>query len=266
MAVPFDVLINIIEKHFPISCAYDWDNSGIQLKLSDEVSGVLIALDLTPMVVQEAIDKGCDMILTHHPALFRHVKKLVIDDPVTGTVLKAAKAGISIYSAHTSCDCAPEGLNYELAKVLSLRSPEIFAIDGCQHESGGLGVKGLLHKKMNETELIEHIKTSLGVSSVRCAGIKGEFEKIAVIGGSAGEFYAEAVKQGIDVLITGEAKHNEFVEAYVSGVLLIAAGHYDTEKMFLNLAERKIRQTIIDEGCSLKVEIAYTGDLVTFVQ
>ena len=266
MAVPFNVFTHMVEEHFPLSCAYSWDNSGAVIKLSDEVSGVLIALDLTEGVLDEADKKGFNLILTHHPPIFNAVKRLTSEDPVTSAVLKSVKLGISVYSAHTSCDCAPNGLNFELGRTIGLDCMRIFAQDGCEFPGGGLGVCGELGGMLSESEVVELVKKNLGLKMVRCSNVRGSFGKAAVIGGSGGEFYAEAARQGIRVLITGEAKHNEFVEASECGVLLIEAGHYETERVFMPLVRRILNKSITDRGIALEVEIAQEGIISAFVQ
>ncbi len=265
MSVPFDELVSLIEKRFPLTCAYEWDNSGVQVKLSDDISGVLVTLDLTPGAVDEAVSKGCNFILTHHPPIFRAIKGLSCDDPATGALIKAIRQGINVYSAHTSCDCAPEGLNFELAEKLGLKNTRVFANDGCAFPGGGIGAAGCFAEPLSETEIAALVKEKLGAKAVRCSNVRGRFQTAAAVGGAGGDLYREALRQDIRVLITGEAKHNEFVEASACGVLLLAAGHYETERLFSDLAVRALKTDAADKKIQLKIIAAQEKEVSSSV-
>ena len=118
--ITFAQFTEIVEQLAPLKYAYEWDNSGVQAHVHDEVSKVLVCLDMTKDTLREAKEKGCDTILAHHPVLFRQVKNLEKNHVVTGLIVDAVRNGINVYSAHTSFDCAPGGINDLLAEKLGV--------------------------------------------------------------------------------------------------------------------------------------------------
>ena len=133
-------IINIIEEFAPLGIQEKWDNSGLCIgSPEDEVTSVLMGLDCTPELVDEAIACGADMIVTHHPLIFSGLKKISSDDLVGAAVIKAIKAGISIYAAHTNADKVIAGVSGAMAAKLGLENVTILDEDG---EGTGLGVVG----------------------------------------------------------------------------------------------------------------------------
>ena len=256
MAVSFEKFAEIIEQAAPLACAYPWDNSGKNVRLSDTVKKVMLTLDVTGAVIDQAIENGCDAILSHHPLLFRETKKLDIDDPVTGLVIRAVRAGISLYAAHTSYDCAPGGLNYALADQLGLKAPEIFVPEQSSIAGTGLGVVGDLPREMDLDGIVGHVAKALGQDHPRHNGISGKFTRAAVIGGAGGEFFREAKLAGAQVLITGEAKYNHFIDAAQMGILIVEAGHFETERIFIEKMRAHLTEYIKNEGQQLEIVAA----------
>ena len=116
-----------MEELAPLRYAYDWDNSGVNLYLHDDVERILVCLEVTPAVVEEAAALGCDTIVCHHPMVFRPIKGLRKADPVENLVLAAVQARCNVYAAHTSFDCAPKGMNAVLAEKLGLTRQRLLA-------------------------------------------------------------------------------------------------------------------------------------------
>ncbi len=256
MAVSFDRFTDIIETAAPLGCAYPWDNSGRNIRLSDTVKKVMIALDVTESVIAQAEEQGCDTILSHHPLLFRETKKLDIDDPITGLVIRAVRSGISLYAAHTSYDCAPDGLNYKLGEKLGMQDLSIFVPERGSIDGMGLGVVGDFAEPMSADALIARVGLALGQDHPRHNGISGEFTRAAVIGGAGGEFFREAKQAGAQVLITGEAKYNHFIDAAQMGILIVEAGHFETERIFIESMKAHLSEFIKNEGLELEIVAA----------
>lgn len=230
MSVAIEKVVEGIELIAPKELAYDWDNTGLLLRCADKVKSILITLDVTHEVVEEAILLGCDMILSHHPVIFTPIKKLSMAEPTQSVVMRMVKAGISLYSAHTSFDRAQAGMNDVLANKLDLR--DIKTVDG---DGEGLMRTGFLPKPMSTLQLAEYIKKTFNIKYLKTSSTKCDIiGKVAVIGGSGGDFVSAANKAGATALITGEAKHHHFIEAQAMGVLLVEAGHYDTERFFVD--------------------------------
>lgn len=228
MPVKTDELINVIESIAPKELAYEWDNSGMQIRCSEEINKVLIALDVTAEIAEEAKEKGCDMIVSHHPLFFESFKSIDCGSAAHAVAARLIKYGISVYSAHTSYDRAEGGIG----DILALR----LGLEGISVESGGgegLMRTGVLSKPLRKSEFLEHVKSALKVKMLRVSDTDIDtIEKVAVVGGSGGNFIRAAKMAGTQALLTGEAKHHHFIEAAESGVLLVEAGHFETERHF----------------------------------
>lgn len=228
MPVKVNELINVIESIAPPELAYEWDNSGVQIACSEEISGVLVTLDITAETVSEAKQKNCDMIVSHHPLFFESVRSIDYNYPGHAVAIELIKYGISVYSAHTSYDRAAGGVGDILALKLGL---EDIIAEPCGGE--GLMRTGTLSKAMGKGEFIEHIKRALTVKTLRVSKTEvGTIKNVAVVGGSGGNFNRAAKDAGAQALVTGEAKHHHFIEAAANGVLLVEAGHFETERYF----------------------------------
>jgi len=256
MSVSYEKFVHIVEQAAPMDCAYPWDNSGSTVRLSDSVQKVLLTLDVTQDVIRQAEELGCDMILSHHPLIFREIKKLDIDDPITGLVLRTIRSGISLYAAHTSYDCAADGLNFALADALGMEEQEVFLPEECRMEGAGLGVMGNFSQEMDRESLLMHISEKLGQKHPRFNAVDGKYSRAAVVSGACGEFFREAKQKNIGVLITGEAKYNHFIDAAQMGILLIEAGHYETERMFIQKMAAHLTEYIKEEGIDLEIACA----------
>lgn len=219
--------------------------------MADSVSRVMLTLDVTENVLDQAERQNCDLILSHHPLIFREVKKFDYRDPITGLLLRAARGGISLYVAHTSYDCARNGLSYALAKKMGMKELAVFLPEESAVEGAGLGVTGSFPREMSRKELLENVCVTLGQLHPRHNGIEGNFSRAAVVSGAGGEFFPEAKRAGIEVLITGEAKYNHFIDAAQAGVLLIEAGHFETERMFIEEMAAYLSKQIKNEAVSI---------------
>ena len=230
MPVTIDEFVRLVEKIAPPELACGWDNSGLLLRCGETVDRVLIALDATMPVADEAVAGGFDMILVHHPTLFSPVKALDHRKPTDAVVMKLLRSGISLYAAHTTFDKAAGGINDMLAKKLGLVDVRV-----APGPDDDLMRMGELKQPMDKDAFLAHVKHSLGEDMVRASGWqRGQVSTVAVLGGSGGDFVAAAKAVGADALVTGEAKHHHFIEAAAYGVLLIEAGHYATEHGFVD--------------------------------
>ena len=226
---------DVVENYAPLKAAYDWDNSGWNICCHEEIRSILVCLDVTYAVLEEAKRIGADTILSHHPLLFHAPGKWMYDDPVCGVAMEAVRAGINIYCAHTSFDCAPQGLNIVLAQKLGCSEIVPLAVERYDDQSRPLmiaGTVGVLPQTMSAEQAANYIKQKLGAAAVNMVGTEKPIVKVACVGGSGGDFMAETVRAGADALITGEVKHNMYQEARNLGIALFEAGHYDTEVLF----------------------------------
>ena len=199
----------------PLELAEDWDNPGLLVDCGRPVGRILTCLDITGPVVREAQEKGCDLVVSHHPVIFRPLKALQ-EGQVPCLLLKA---GISAICMHTNLDAAPGGVNDTLAQRMGLREVEPFA--------EGMGRIGWInemsaHQLAQETARVLHAR-------VQWADGGKPIRRLALITGSGGSMLEDAIRAGADALLTGEASHHAALDALAAGVTLVAAGHYATE-------------------------------------
>ena len=225
-------IIDALERFAPLPLQDDYDNSGLQVGTTEtEVSGVLLCLDVTRQVVDEAMRNGCNMIVSHHPLLFRPLKRLT-DDPIGSIVMDAVRAGITIYASHTNLDNASKGVNMRIAQVLGLSS--VKPLDE-QPDGNGAGIIGLFKEPMTEQELLALIKQKFGTKCIRHNGDLGrKISRMAVCGGSGAFLTDKAVEQGADAFMTGEIGYHRFF-GYDGVIKLIEAGHFESEQFTVDL-------------------------------
>lgn len=226
--------LQIMERLAPRELALDYDNPGLIVGSEEtEVDRVLVALDCTPAVVDEAAENGCGLVLTHHPLMFRAVKRIAPDDPLTAPVYKLIRNGIAMFAAHTNLDSAEGGVNTALCRALGIRNerpvpPEnLCRVGELENEMSFIGFAKLVERALD--------------TKVRAAGSERPVRRVMVCGGSGGSEYPLAAAVGADVLVTGECKHNEAIEALNAGVNVIAAGHFETERIVLAPLVERLR-------------------------
>ena len=219
-------IIQIIEGFAPLSVQEGWDNSGLCVgSPEDEVTSVLLALDCTPALVDEAIACGADMIVTHHPLVFSGLKKISPEDMVGEAVIKAIKAGISIYAAHTSADKVLEGVSGAMAARLGLENVTVLDMDG---ESTGLGAVGDFPEPISAEQAIARVKEKFALKAMKTSKpIDGMISRVAMCGGSGGSLIAAARRSGAQLYISGDISYHNFFTP--EGFMLMDIGHYESE-------------------------------------
>ncbi len=360
MSVTLEQMGTLLEDLAPRVFAEEWDNSGFNVNLhQSNIKSVMICLDVTREVIEQATEKKCGLIVSHHPLLFRAIKQ-VDTDSYEGRCLKMLiENGISLYCAHTSMDSAPEGINTWLADVFELQNRrylqagltqhfyevavhvpreqadavrramtsagagELGNYSGCtfnvigegtflpgvgaapyigregqmeqveevrisavcaadklddvlravrgvhpyeqsaisvfrteepQKLRSGLGIVGDLPQKLRAKEVLDRLKDALTTDNVRVAGdIEGMIGSVGVCGGAAGEFWKEAAAMGADIFITGEIKHNHYIER--KNIILAEAGHFDTEKCFCALYAQGLQKRLNDVNYNIAIYV-----------
>ncbi|WP_222927204.1 Nif3-like dinuclear metal center hexameric protein [Thermosediminibacter litoriperuensis] len=359
-------VINIIERLAPRKLALEWDNVGLMVgDYSAKVDRILVALTVTPGVMNYAIEHKMDMIISHHPFLFKPLKSIKRDLPSGRMIYDAVKHDIVIYSAHTNLDVASGGVNDLLAGCLDLEGVEVLeptreeplkkivvfvprgyedAVRDAMGDAGaghignyshctfnvagigtfrplekarpfigeagrlerveevrietiapeslvkkivsamlkahpyeevaydlypvenkggvfGLGRIGYLKSPLTLKDLCENIKQKLGVNSLRVVGdLTKKVSKVAVCGGAGGNLVSKAAFLGADVYITGDVKYHEAEEARITGMALIDAGHYSTEKLILNFIADHLKKELSALGEDVCVEVYDEGE------
>lgn len=216
----------------PREGSMDWDNVGHLLgDPEDEVSRILVALDITEAVADEAIAKGVQLIVSHHPVMncrWLPVQTVRSDTPQGHLLLKLLRHGISAICMHTNLDVAQGGVNDCLASALRLIDPG--PVEGTE----GLCRAGTLLKPMSLAEFARFTCQALGCNGVRYAGADRMVQKVAVGGGSCGDFEAAVIAAGCDTFVTSDLGYHQFLDAAGKGINLIDAGHFPTEDPVCN--------------------------------
>ena len=225
-------IIDALERFAPLPLQDDYDNSGLQVGTTEtEVSGALLCLDVTRQVVDEAIRNGCNLIVSHHPLLFRPLKRLT-DDSIGSIVMDAVRAGITIYACHTNLDNVSNGVNLRIARVLGLT--DVRPLD--EHPDGnGAGIIGTFPEPLSGQELLAIVKERFGVTCIRHNGELGRpIRRMAVCGGAGAFLTDKAVARGADAFMTGEIGYHRFF-GYDGTIKLIEAGHFESEQFTVDL-------------------------------
>lgn len=219
-------ILDYLQTLAPVHMKYDWDNVGLLCGSREkEVGKVLVALDPFLDVCEEAARLGADLVVSHHPLIFRPCKSVTDEDPVGRSILYLASHGIAAVNAHTNLDCAPGGVNDVLAETLGLGDVGLIEPRG---EGYGLLRKGTIQEQKLEC-FLTLVKEKLGTPVLRYVDGGRPVHHVAVGGGSCGDEYEAALRAGCDTLVTADVKYNQFWDAKELGLNLIDAGHYYTE-------------------------------------
>ena len=250
-------VVKCIDDAAPYKIACSWDNSGFLIGHGEcEVKRVMIALDFTDSVLSEAIECGCNLIVTHHPYIFKGMNRINDETTEGSLILKLIENGVSLVCAHTNLDMAVGGINDVLCEMLSLKN--VTHLGFAAEDENGIKIGEF---RMGETEealldFIERVKHSLGCDAVKCSNSENVcLKKVAVCSGSGCSFIEEAVKSGADAYLTSDAKYHDFQFAENSGLVLIDAGHFETE----NIICQKLAELINQSGIETVISSSHKG-------
>lgn len=224
-------IFQILNAEYPVSLAEEWDNAGFLIgRGSAEVKKIMLALDITEKVAEEACDEGCNLIISHHPVIFSP-RKAVTDGDVYGKIiLSLIENGISAICMHTNLDSARNGVNDALAEALGVMNARPIETDDgvC-----GIGRYGELEKELELGEFLRLVCARLGCEGLKYHNAGRNVKKIAVGGGSCGDYIDKVFLLGCDTFVTSDIKHNRFLEAEALGINIIDAGHFETEDVVI---------------------------------
>ncbi|MDD4200135.1 MAG: Nif3-like dinuclear metal center hexameric protein [Eubacteriales bacterium] len=243
--------IQLIEEIAPTREYEDIDNSGIQIYTGrEEINKVLVCLDINQDVIEEAVNKNADMIITHHPLIFNPAYVIDNNDFPGRYINELIKNNISVYSAHLSFDFATKGNNFYMMQLLNL-----LIRDACSKEEGYYGE---LPEAMNFSEACEYVEDCLDLPKnyIRCVdGGKEKILKIGLCTGAGGDYIFKAAREGCDLFITGDLKLHEAQYAKAVGMSVIDAGHFGTEKNFVENMSHQIYAKSAEKGLTADVII-----------
>ncbi|MFK7818909.1 MAG: Nif3-like dinuclear metal center hexameric protein [Planctomycetaceae bacterium] len=243
-------MCGFLDSFAPTALAEDWDNVGLLLgDEASELKKVLTCLTLTQDVAEEAVSSGVQLIVSHHPILFRKVQRITNHTPEGRMILTLLANGIAVYSPHTGYDSAACGINQQLAESLQLKNIQpIRELD--DDPRSGSGRFGDLDAKMSLPEFLEFVKNQLSLDKLQfVSGNDRAIKRVAIACGSAAEFLGDATKKSCDVLVTGEARFHALLEARTMATPMILLGHFASERP----AMEHMAKIIGDEFPNLKV-------------
>lgn len=229
----------LMEELAPLELKMEWDNVGLQLGGAQmPVSKILVTLTVTPDIAELAAAESVDLIVAHHPLIFRPLYGIRTDTYHGALLFSLMRNGVGVYVSHTNLDVAEYGLNHWLAETLGLA--EVAPLSTGPVPGTGLGRVGRL-KPQTAAALAEHVAAKLS-APVRLIGPEDLIcEKVAVCGGSGGDLVNAAVQKGAQALITGDVSYHEALDAVHAGFAVIDAGHHGTEKIMVPRVAQYLR-------------------------
>lgn len=237
-------IIRELENEFPPALAEEWDNVGLLVGDKDaEIAKVLINLDVTDETVAMAEKIGADLILTHHPLIFKPLSRVTEQDFIARRIRRMIRADINYYAMHTNFDLARMAdLN---ALDLGLSDPEVLTETG--HPGVGYGRIGTLPQSMTLRAFAEQVRTAADLPAIRVYGDAERLVRKAAVSSGAGKMsIPDALAKGADVLITGDLDYHSAIDANTQGLAMIDAGHYGTEFTYIRFMESFVRERFPD--------------------
>jgi len=220
----------IMECFAPAELKESYDNVGLMVGRSGcLVTKILVALDCTLQVIDEAINSGCNLIITHHPLLFRKPNSITTNTLQGKKIIKLIENNINLYSSHTNLDSTPGGINEIIMSLLNF--DENMIIDASLlNPKAGIGRIAILDKAITLEELMHRVKLKLHIQTLRyCGDEYKKISKVAVINGSGEDYIERAIQLGADCIITGDTTYHYISDCNEDGIAIIDAGHFDTE-------------------------------------
>lgn len=269
-------VVDALEHYAPLPLQEGYDNAGLQVGLTEavEMSGALLCLDVTEAVVDEAVQKGCNLIVSHHPLIFRKLSRISDENYVQRTVRKAIKNDVTIVSMHTNMDAAAGGVNFKIAEKLGLKNVQFFGgekeVDGVKGGSGVIGeisdediLKAVQAGKLSDEvkerfaegiaadDLVLLLRERFGVECVQCNQLlRRPIRKVALCGGSGAFLLGDAIAAGADAFITGEMSYHEYF-GHEQEIQICVIGHYQSEQFTSEIFRSIILSHFPDAKCCI---------------
>jgi dinuclear metal center YbgI/SA1388 family protein len=254
-------IIDLMARIAPPSLAEDWDNCGLQVgNGSWPVQSIWVALDPSSPVVANACQKQVDLLITHHPLIFKPLRSIDCRTPIGSVIESALRHRLSIFSAHTNLDAVREGLNDRLADLIGLTRRRVLQPSEtdpllCPGGEHGIGRIGSLETPLKLKALAAELKTKLGLTVVRMAGNPDlAVREVAVCTGSGSSLMPEVMRAGVQVYISGDLRYHDARDAEAVNLGLIDIGHFASEHLMVNLLVERLRESVRIAGLRVQVE------------
>ncbi|WP_317854939.1 Nif3-like dinuclear metal center hexameric protein [Chakrabartyella piscis] len=250
-----------LEEWAPPYLAEDWDNSGLSVgNPNQEVKKILLALDVLDEVIDEAVDLGADMIVTHHPMLlFKKLNSITTETPVGNRIHKLIRNNISAYAAHTNLDSAKGGINDILADLAGLQDVSVLEVSHVSEDGTeeGLGRVGMLPEPMKFVDFAKRMKEQLHLPTIRLVGDGNQMvQKVGMCSGSGMSMLPNAIAENVDAFITGDARYHESQKALEAGICIVDGTHYASEVIVLPLLKKYLEDGIQKNGWNIEVVLS----------
>lgn len=250
MNVTLNDIISLMEQIAPPTLAEDWDNVGLMLGRRDKkVKNVLLALDMTKQSVEQAVEQKVDLIITHHPAIFKKLANMTDAVWQQEQLLTLAENSIAIYSAHTNFDIVNGGVNESLAQRLQLTNVTVL------DDESGLGRVGEV-AETNLQDFALFVKQQLQADYVVLGNAGKAVKRVAICGGAGADLIQAALAKGADTLVTGDVKYHSAQEAVFSGLNIVDAGHQPTELPAMEDLKSRLEAYFAKQGWEIDVALA----------
>ena len=236
-------ILNCLTEVAPLQWQESYDNAGLQVgNLNNESRKALVCLDITEEVVDEAAAKNCDLIISHHPLIFRGLKHLTPETYIERAVMKAVKHDIAMISMHTNLDNSYLGVSRVLAERLGLKNLQLLQPSETAPELCGIGMIGEFDNAKSETDFLGLVAETIGTPCLRHSALTGrKIQKVALCGGSGTPFMPDAMRQKADAYLTADIKYHDFFVPE-GNILLVDGGHFETEQFTKELIVEIIRK------------------------
>ena len=230
----------VLEAFAPLRIQESWDNSGLIIgSPEDEVHGVLVGFDCTQALIDEAVEKGCDMVVTHHPLIFKGVKRIDGKDPVGAAIMQAIRKGVAVYAAHTTADKVITGVSGAMARRLELKNVSIMVPE--EDGTVGLGCIGDFPVPMNGEEALHYVQRKFGLQVIKSSKpLETPITRVALLGGSGGGEIPQAMSKGAQLYITADISYHNFFTP--EGFMLMDVGHFESEVEIVDIFVAQIRK------------------------
>lgn len=239
-------IVRVIEDFAPKSLQESYDNAGLQVGNPEApVTAVLLCLDVTEDILNEAKARECNMIVSHHPLIFKGLKTLTGENATQRLVIDCLKDNIAVYSAHTNLDSTWNGVSHEIARKLDVKNLQVLEAMATNPRAG-LGVVGDI-KPLPKIEFLRKIKNTFKVQALRYSAQSPSLvvRRVAVCGGSGASLISSAIEAKADILVTGDVKYHDFT-TFGSEIIIADIGHYESELCSRDIISRVIREKFPD--------------------
>ena len=259
-------ILEIIDGFAPFDTAMSWDNAGLLIgKKENEVTGILCALDATPEVAREAKTLGAQLLVTHHPVMFRPIQRLDEENPEAETICELIRNGVSLIAAHTNFDAARGGVDEAFAKkICNAVGADIESIEIMEKSpldaSCGTGRIYSLNEKSTALTVAKGLETAFGAGALVALPEK-EVSRVASVCGSGGDYWDMALKMGADLIITGESSYHKALDGAKMGISTIVLGHDVSEAHAPGVLADYLQNSLNSVQYKIRIECADVSPL-----